>query len=208
MTTQHQAPLAGAVPGQRVEGPCTVSPTAVSAPSNWIEAFVSCGSNLGDRSAHLSGALAALTAHHGIRVTATSSVYRTAPVDHLDQPDFLNAVIRLTTVLPPLTLLRVLQHIETRHGRQRRTRWGPRTLDLDLLLHGRTRCDTGELILPHPRMTRRAFVLVPLCELAPDLRHPGTGLTMRQHLQQLSPLQVVQRIGPLGAAPPEPGESS
>ncbi len=199
--------MVGTVADQRGEVPSTASPTAAPDPSDWVEAFVSCGSNLGDRSAHLSGALAALKAHHGMRVTATSSVYRTAPVDHLDQPDFLNAVIRLATVLPPLTLLRVLQRIETRHGRQRSTRWGPRTLDLDLLLHGRTRCDTGELILPHPRMTQRAFVLVPLCELAPDLRHPGTGLSMRQHLQQLSPRQVVQRIGPL-RAPPIPGEFS
>lgn len=157
-------------------------------------AFVGLGGNQGERRAHLSSGLAALAVHREIQVIRVSSVYQTAPVGGPCQPDFLNAVVLLATGLAPAALLRVMQGIEARHRRQRAIRWGPRTLDLDLLLMGHLRRCSGELILPHPRMTRRAFVLVPLCELAPDLRHPGTGLLMRQHLLRLDYSGGIKRL--------------
>ena len=137
-------------------------------------AFVALGANLGDAGATLVEAGAALAALAGTRLVARSSLYRSAPIDATG-PDFVNAVAELETSLGPEELLDALQEVEKRFGRVRVGRNAPRTLDLDLLLHGDTRQTTPRLTLPHPRLHRRAFVLVPLLEIAPDLQVPGLG---------------------------------
>lgn len=134
------------------------------------EAYVALGANLGDREASLRGALSKLAAEPGIGLHAISPVYETAPVGFTDQPSFLNMVARVGTEWPPLELLGRLLKIEREMGRVRDIRWGPRNIDLDLLLVGETRMDTPELTLPHPRMGERAFVLVPLRDVWPEGR--------------------------------------
>ena len=133
-------------------------------------AYVALGSNLGDRAALLRRALAALQRGGDVRVVAESAVYETAPVGGPPQPDYLNMVVAVETALEPETLLERCLAIEAEHGRVRRERWGARTLDLDLLSFGAETLRTERLTLPHPRMAERAFVLVPLAEIAPALR--------------------------------------
>lgn len=128
-------------------------------------AFLSLGSNLGDRGALLSAARAALDALPGTGIVARSRVYETAPQGLEDQPAFLNQVVVVETALAPLDLLHECQRIEQEHGRRRDVRFGPRTLDIDILLFQDVESDDPELTLPHPRMVRRAFVLVPLAEV-------------------------------------------
>lgn len=133
-------------------------------------AYVGLGANLGDDlTATLQSALQALAALPATRLVAVSSAWRSAPVQATG-PDFLNAVARLATTLPPEALLDALQAIEQQHGRQRPYLNAPRTLDLDLLLYGQQRLRTDRLTLPHPRLSERAFVLRPLLELDPTLR--------------------------------------
>lgn len=132
-----------------------------------MNAFIGLGANLGDARAALQGALRALAALPRTRLVGVSSLYASAPVD-ADGPDYLNAVACLDTALAPIDLLHALQGVENAAGRQRPYRHAPRTLDLDLLLHGDTSCHGDELTLPHPRMHERAFVLLPLAELAPQ----------------------------------------
>lgn len=140
-------------------------------------AFVGLGSNLADPLMQVRQALAELDAIRDTRVTARSSFFRTAPVGDPDQPDFINAVARLETTLPPRALLEALLDIESRHGRRRSVRNAPRTLDLDLLLYGdEVLQDEDRLTLPHPRLQQRAFVLAPLAEIAPETTVPGRGL--------------------------------
>lgn len=132
--------------------------------------YIALGSNLGDRGAHIGGALRELGATPGIRVLNCSSVYETDPVGGPPgQGRFLNAVAELATTLAPEALLDRLQEIERGHGRERSVRNAPRTLDLDLLLYGDVRCSDARLTLPHPRMWEREFVLAPLAELC-DVR--------------------------------------
>ncbi len=134
------------------------------------QAFVAAGSNLGDRATTLARALASLRAAEGIVVVESSPLYETEPVGLVDQPPFLNLVAGVETTLEPEALLETLQRIEQEFGRERVVRWGPRTLDLDLLaLEGATRND-AQLQLPHPRMLERAFVMVPLADV---LARPG-----------------------------------
>jgi len=140
-----------------------------------VRAYVGLGSNLGDSGATLHAALAELAALPGVQACVASPFYRSAPVD-AGGPDFINAVAALDTTLAPLALLDALQALELRHGRERPYRHAPRTLDLDLLLHGDTRLDTERLVLPHPRMHERAFVLRPLRDLAPTLTLAQGGL--------------------------------
>ena len=137
-----------------------------------VEAYVGLGSNLEAPRQQIERALEAL-GHLPLtgRVSA-SRLYVSTPVGPQDQPDFVNAVARLETRLSPLALLDQLQAMEQRHRRVRQQRWGPRTLDLDLLLYGDRRIETPRLRVPHPEMAARAFVLVPLAELAPGLRLP------------------------------------
>jgi 2-amino-4-hydroxy-6-hydroxymethyldihydropteridine diphosphokinase len=144
-------------------------------PPTFAVVYVGLGANLGDSAATLRAALRELTAVPGITACVASPFYRSAPVQ-ASGPDFINAVARVHTCLPPLAVLDALQTIENRHGRQRPHRNAPRTLDLDLLLYGDLRMDTPRLRLPHPRMAERAFVLMPLRDLAPGLLLSGTTL--------------------------------
>jgi 2-amino-4-hydroxy-6-hydroxymethyldihydropteridine diphosphokinase len=137
-------------------------------------AYIGIGANLGDAQSTVSAAVAALARLPGCRLQRVSSVYRSAPVD-ASGPDFCNAVLALTTTLSPEALLAALQAIEQDFGRQRPFRHAPRTLDLDLLLHGDALRSTPQLTLPHPRLHQRAFVLQPLLDIAPDLAVPGLG---------------------------------
>lgn len=137
-------------------------------------AFVGLGANLGDARATLDAAFDALAALPGTTLLRRSSIYRTAPIDS-GGPDYLNAVAELQTTLDPHDLLAQLQEIERRHGRERPYRNAPRTLDLDLLLCDAQVLDTPALVLPHPRLHQRAFVLQPLAELDAGLQVPGHG---------------------------------
>jgi 2-amino-4-hydroxy-6-hydroxymethyldihydropteridine diphosphokinase len=132
-------------------------------------AYVGVGSNLDDPRTQVLNAFAELDQLPHTRVVKKSSLYRTAPIGHADQPDFINAVAQLETGLPAERLLAELQEVEQRHGRQRSFPNAPRTLDLDILLFGEVQMTSTALTIPHPRMHERAFVLKPLLEIAPQL---------------------------------------
>ena len=141
-----------------------------------IRAYVGLGANLDGPAARLRRVLDELDAVPSTRVVAHSPVYRSAPLGPPDQPDYINAVAALDTGLEPLLLLHALQSLEARHGRRRDgERWGPRTLDLDLLLYGDLMISTPELTLPHPGLHGRPFVLYPLNDVAPAHTIPGHG---------------------------------
>lgn len=146
-----------------LKAPSSALHSPLSAASCWI----GLGANLGDARGTLQRAVAALAALPGVWVVSVSSLYRSAPVDAAG-PDYWNAVAELGTTLPPLALLHALQAIEGAEGRERPYRNAPRTLDLDVLLYADQRIATPELTVPHPRMAERAFVLLPLAELAPE----------------------------------------
>lgn len=139
-----------------------------------MRAFVGLGANVGDRLGNLRRAVRALRAREGIDVLATSGAYETDPIGP-GQPDFLNAVAEIETDRAAEELLRIFREIETELGRVQRERWGPREIDLDLLVYGELQLDTDELVVPHPQIATRAFVLVPLVEIAPALEIPGVG---------------------------------
>jgi len=142
-----------------------------------MRAFLGLGSNLGDRAHYLGEAISALT-NKLIKVEATSQIYETEPWGLMDQPLYWNQVIEVKTSLEPLELLHVCQEIELRLGRERKLHWGPRTIDIDLLIYDNIRSGTEELTLPHPYLEERAFVLVPLREIAPELMLPsGRSIT-------------------------------
>ncbi|TNF59074.1 MAG: 2-amino-4-hydroxy-6-hydroxymethyldihydropteridine diphosphokinase [Burkholderiales bacterium] len=150
-----------------------------------VTAHVALGANLGDAARTLRDALECLDHTPGIRLVKASSLYRTAPVD-ASGPDYLNAVAEVATTLTAPGLLAALQAIENAAGRQRPYRNAPRTLDLDLLLYGSARIDSPRLTVPHPRMWQRAFVLVPLKEIAPEM--------VRDHEPGQFAGQVVERL--------------
>ena len=146
-------------------------------------AYIGLGSNLGDRMTTLRMAIQRLEMLG--RIAGVSSLYQTEPVGYVEQPSFFNAVVALDTDLAPADLLGALLGIERDLGRIRSFPNAPRTLDFDLLLVDDATFDTPELTLPHPRLHERAFVLVPLAEIAPELVHPGSGKTMRELLHTL-----------------------
>lgn len=139
-------------------------------------AYISIGSNIGDRLHHLKESVRILHSHERIEVAKVSSIYETAPVGYTDQADFLNLVVGIGTSLNPFELLAACQEIENVLGRVRDIRWGPRTVDLDILLYNKDNIEAENLLVPHPRMGERAFVLVPLLEIAPEIGHPVTGI--------------------------------
>ena len=156
-------------------------------------AYVGIGSNLEDPVRQVRDALNELHRLPHTRVVKRSSLYRSAPLGHAAQPDFINAVAQLETGLPAERLLEELREIEARHGRRRSFPNAPRTLDLDVLLFGSSELDVPGLRIPHPRMHERAFVLEPLLELSPDISIPGIG-TAKSCLQGCSQ-QRTERIG-------------
>jgi 2-amino-4-hydroxy-6-hydroxymethyldihydropteridine diphosphokinase len=159
--------------------------------------YLGLGSNVGDRAGHLRDALGAL-AEHGVGVEATSSMYETEPVGEiLDQPDFLNAAVRIRTALAPEDLLAVCKAVEVELGRMfAGPRHGPRPIDVDLLLLGDVELETDDLTLPHSEVTSRRFVLVPLLELDPALSLPD-GTRLDKALAALAEGERVEHVGPI-----------
>ncbi|AMK76698.1 MULTISPECIES: 2-amino-4-hydroxy-6-hydroxymethyldihydropteridine diphosphokinase [Methylomonas] len=135
-------------------------------PKSGVEAYIGLGSNLEDSVDHVSRARLEIAALPGVAETAFSPLYRSTPVGPQDQPDYVNAVMRISTELEPIALLRQLQQIENQHGRLRSIRWGARTLDLDVLLYAQQIINEPDLIVPHQELSKRAFVLYPLADVA------------------------------------------
>jgi 2-amino-4-hydroxy-6-hydroxymethyldihydropteridine diphosphokinase len=127
--------------------------------------YISLGTNVGDRENYLKEAIESLKQHPSMQLESVSSIYETDPVGYIDQPNFLNLVVKIFTSLSPQELLEVTQTIENELGRKREIRWGPRTIDLDILLYNHENIETDQLRIPHPRMFERSFVLIPLKEI-------------------------------------------
>jgi 2-amino-4-hydroxy-6-hydroxymethyldihydropteridine diphosphokinase len=156
--------------------------------------YLSLGSNIGDREKNLRTAITAL-AEANVRVACVSSLYETEPVDLREQPWFLNCVVCGETEISALDLLRELRGIESRMGSKKLVPKGPRLIDMDILLYGDATINTPELQVPHPRMLLRKFVLVPLAEIAPGLKHPSWSGTIEEMLTTASDSSEVRKFG-------------
>jgi 2-amino-4-hydroxy-6-hydroxymethyldihydropteridine diphosphokinase len=156
-------------------------------------AYIGLGSNMGDRTGACRRALELLS--RAGRITAVSSLYCTEPVGYREQEEFINAVAEIETELPPHDLLAVCQTIENELGRVRLVRWGPRAVDLDILLYGNTVIKMSDLLIPHPQLSLRGFVLVPLCEIAPHVVHPVLKKTIAHLLHVLKDTHRVVKCG-------------
>ena len=163
-------------------------------------AYIGIGANLGNRGQTLRRAAAALS-KQGIELLAASFVYETAPVGVVDQPDFFNAVLKVHTGLSARAMLDVLLATEQQFGRVRKKKWGPRILDLDVLLYGDEVIREAGLEVPHPHMHTRAFVLVPLCDLNPEGRHPILQQTFLELAQALDAGRTIQRVKGISLLP-------
>lgn len=173
--------------------PGPTDPAAGAGPTALAHVLLGLGANVGDPLAQLARAVELLGAY--VAVDAVSSVYRTQPVGHADQPDYLNLVVAGRTALVPAELLAATQEVETALGRRRSFLNAPRTLDVDLLAYGDRVMRTLALTLPHPRLHLRGFVLHPLAEVAPEWRHPVLGRTARELLASATGLERVERAG-------------
>lgn len=157
-------------------------------------AFLGLGSNEGDRLDHLQAAVNLLHAEPGVHVDAVSSVYETDPVGGPEQDPYLNLAVRIATRLSPRSLLRRCAEVERRLGRVRTVRWGPRIIDVDILLYGRRTVSTRRLQVPHPRLADRPFALIPLIEVGPGMTYPD-GTTLTALLARLAPVEGVHQVG-------------
>src|SRR5205814_6132180 len=155
--------------------------------------YLGLGSNIGDRASNLRAATGELAAG-GVRILRASPIYETEPVDYTQQRWFLNQVVEGETELFPMQLLSRIGQIERGLGRVRTVAKGPRTIDIDILFYGQAKIHSATLEIPHPRMTQRRFVLAPLADLAPNLRHPVTHLTIREMLDR-APAQTLRLAG-------------
>lgn len=159
-----------------------------------MRVFIGLGSNVGRRKENIARAIELLGAVTENRVVRQASWYETEPVGVEDQRWFINTAVEVETEFTPGELLRRLKEIEREVGRRRRGRWGPREVDLDLLLYDGLYLEEDELVLPHPELHRRRFVLEPLCELAPDMRHPRLNKPLRELLAELDERKRVIRL--------------
>lgn len=157
------------------------------------QVFLGLGSNVGDRLDYLKRALDAVRKIELSKCTGVSSIYETEPVGHREQSGFLNLVLELETQLEPTRLLSVLKRIEGALGRSSRERWGPREIDIDILLYGQIVFKTSLLIIPHPELERRRFVLIPLSEIAPTVVHPTYNRTIAELLQRCTDSSDVEK---------------
>ena len=157
-------------------------------------AYIGIGSNMGDRQSNCQQAIELLS--EAGRVTGASSLYYTEPVGYKEQEDFINAAAALDTDLTPTALLALCHSIEDRMGRTRTVRWGPRTIDLDILLFGDKVMNQADLIIPHPMMATRKFVLAPLVELAPEVLHPLLQKTVAQLFREIENSHTVVKCKP------------
>jgi len=158
-----------------------------------MRAYLGLGSNLGDREANIEGALRRLALSSRVKVLKVSSMIDTEPVGGPAQPNYLNAACKVETALRARELLREALRIEKEMGRVRDVRWGPRVIDIDLLLYDTEVISEADLTVPHPRIAERRFVLGPLAEIAPGLRHPVTGKTAREMLSDLAAQECAAR---------------
>ncbi len=159
--------------------------------------FVGLGSNIGKRGYNLLIATEMLRDHPNVSLKVSSSFYLTEPVGFKDQPSFINNVIEISTTLTPRDLLNLLLYIENSMGRKRLIHWGPRVIDMDILFYGDRVIKEEGLEIPHPRLIERAFVLIPLSEIAPDFLHPIENMTISQLMNRLpSPVPFVIKISP------------
>jgi 2-amino-4-hydroxy-6-hydroxymethyldihydropteridine diphosphokinase len=147
--------------------------------------YLSLGTNIGDREVFLQEAVQLLSQKEKMHIEAVSSIYETDPVGFTEQPPFLNIVLKAKTSFSALEMLGVCMEIENELGRKREIRWGPRTIDLDILLYNHDNIKSENLIIPHPRMKERAFVLIPLAEIDATIEIPDTGMPLEQYLHYL-----------------------